>query len=226
MSCIFRQSQPRDNARELYPTQVRTRRSELQDEVGIEINSRTGPGVCARIPGSTNEFVWERNQARTIVYHNRHWALLRNLRVEFLQRAPVVRKNTGEVPGRDDDGGVCSRGRTFLTKHDRFPRATATGTYNDGNVQEALPVECSARRMDDRRTLATREVKSLPHRACEKWAHPGQRQIYHVLFERLQICVPPERVSATEHKSDAEVHTEVLALWEKESGQGSNDARG
>lgn len=36
----------RDNVRELYPTQVRTRSSEFHDQIRVEVDSSGGPRIC------------------------------------------------------------------------------------------------------------------------------------------------------------------------------------
>lgn len=38
----------RDNVRELYPTQVRTRSSEFHDQIRVEVDSSGGPRICVR----------------------------------------------------------------------------------------------------------------------------------------------------------------------------------
>jgi hypothetical protein len=101
----------------------------------------------------------------TIVYNNGHRAFSSDLRVEFFQCGPVVRKDTGKVPGRDDDSGICPRSRNFLAKCDCLPRTATTCTYNDREVLETRRIKCLASGLDDPGSLAMRKVQTFPHRA-------------------------------------------------------------
>jgi hypothetical protein len=128
----------------------------------------------------------------TIVYQDGHWAFTRNLGEVLPQCGPVIRKYAGEISGRNDDSGVCPCSSDFFTKRNGLPRATATSTYNDGDVQETRRVERFTSGMDQRRALAMRKVYALPHRACQKWAHSSARQVCHMFLQSLQIYFYPK----------------------------------
>jgi hypothetical protein len=151
------------------------------------------PGsVCACIHQQMDRF-GRIHKHPTIVNQDGHWAFTRNLREILLQCGPVIRKYPGEVSGRNDDSGVCPCNSDFLTKRNSLPRATATSTYDDRDVQETRRVECFTSGMDQPRALAMRKVYALPHRACQKWAHSSTSQVCHMFLQSLQIYLPQRR---------------------------------
>jgi len=163
----------------------------------IKSESRSIPALA---PGSVCACIHQRMDLSgrihghpTIVYHDGHRAFTGNLREVLLQCGPVIRKNSGEVSGRNDDSGVCPCSSDFLTKRNSLPCATATSAYNDRDVQETRRIECFTSRMDQPRALAMRKVYALPRRACQKWAHSSTRQVRHMFLQPLQIYFPQRR---------------------------------